>query len=681
MCGIFGFIAKKDSGVTREFAEKIIHELFLLSESRGKESSGIAIRDTRNHRIQVTKEDVPASDLVRSRGYRQFLDEALAPVFAGNQEAVVTMAHSRLVTNGSQEHNHNNQPVVKDEVVMIHNGIVTNVDELWKLYEGRISRQYEVDTEVLAALFRHYLREGFTPVRAIRQVFAEIEGAASVVVWPADASQVVMATNTGSFYYLSDAAGEALVFASEAYILRSLLEKNEAVKQKFAGQEITWLEPFSGLLIDTAAFSITPFSFENPGQADAIPLAVSPATEIHNAVSARRGAASVAPQVSTGNHKALEAMLEYPVERIKQLKRCSRCLLPETFPFIHYDAAGVCNYCLNYQPKALKTDKRPQFEEILQKYRRNDGKPDCVVAFSGGRDSSYGLHLLKNEFGMTPITFTYDWGMVTDLARRNIARITGKLGVENILISADIRKKRENIRKNVAAWLKKPRLGMIPLFMAGDKHFFVHVNEIRRQTGISCDIWMENKLENTDFKAGFAGIRPDFTKKRIDKQSTWGKIQMPLYYLRNFATNPRYLNSSLGDTFSAYKAYYMEPREVYLLLFDYIPWDEESINRTLIGEYNWELAPDTTSTWRIGDGTAAFYNYIYYTVAGFSEFDTFRSNQIREGMLTREEALEKIYEENRPRYESLKWYLDTIGIDYEQAIRVVNRIPKLYSGK
>ena len=43
------------------------------------------------------------------------------------------------------------------------------------------------------------------------------------------------------------------------------------------------------------------------------------------------------------------------------------------------------------------------------------------MAFGGGRDSSYGLHLLVKEFGMHPLTFTYDWGMVTDLARRNIA--------------------------------------------------------------------------------------------------------------------------------------------------------------------------------------------------------------------------------------------------------------------
>ena len=74
-------------------------------------------------------------------------------------------------------------------------------------------------------------------------------------------------------------------------------------------------------------------------------------------------------------------------------------------------------------------------------------------------------------------------------------------------------------------------------------------------------------------------------------------------------------------------------RQDYFHIFDYYRWDENEVNDTLIGKYDWETAIDTTTTWRIGDGTAGFYNYVYYTVAGFTEHDTFRSNQIREGQL------------------------------------------------
>jgi hypothetical protein len=368
-----------------------------------------------------------------------------------------------------------------------------------------------------------------------------------------------------------------------------------------------------------------------------------------------------------------ESLLRYNETRVRALRRCSRCILPETFPFIEYDEQGVCNYCRHYRPR-LQQDRKKSFIEQLQQYRSRDGSPDALVAFSGGRDSSYGLHLIKKEFGLSPITFTYDWGMVTDLARRNVARICGRLGIQNILVSADIRQKRENIRKNVAAWLRKPSLGIVPLFMAGDKYFFRQSNIIKRQTGIRLDLWCANPLENTDFKAGFCGVSPDFGKASIDYLSNTRKVRLAAYYAKEFLANPSYVNGSLADTALAFFSYYLEPRHDFFFIFDYIRWEEHEVERVLLNEYDWELAPDTKSSWRIGDGTAPFYNYIYMTARGFSEFDTFRSNQIREGMMEREAALEAVLVENRPRYQSLVWYLDTIGLDFNSTIARINEL-------
>ena len=113
-------------------------------------------------------------------------------------------------------------------------------------------------------------------------------------------------------------------------------------------------------------------------------------------------------------------------------------------------------------------------------------------------------------------------------------------------------------------------------------------------------------------------------------------------------------------------------------MYDYLQWDENVIVDTIVNSYEWEKTVDTKSTWRIGDGTSSLYNYIYTVIAGFSENDTFRSNQIREGMITREKALELIYEENKPRYNSLKWYLEIVGLDFESTIRKINLISKHY---
>ena len=123
---------------------------------------------------------------------------------------------------------------------------------------------------------------------------------------------------------------------------------------------------------------------------------------------------------------------------------------------------------------------------------------------------------------------------------------------------------------------------------------------------------------------------------------------------------------------------YVTPKSDYYHIFDYIDWNEEDIENTIMNKYNWEKAVDTDSTWRIGDGTASFYNYVYTLIAGFSENDTFRSNQIRQGLISREEGLDLIYKENEPRYNSLKWYLNIIGLDFNDVINKINKIPRLY---
>lgn len=103
----------------------------------------------------------------------------------------------------------------------------------------------------------------------------------------------------------------------------------------------------------------------------------------------------------------------------------------------------------------------------------------------------------------------------------------------------------------------------------------------------------------------------------------------------------------------------------YLQLFDYIEWDEHEINQTLRSRYAWESGDPNRSTWRVGDASAAFYNYIYLTAVGFTEFDTFRSNQIRAGQLSRESAFLTLRQDNDPNIEDFIEYCNLIDINPE----------------
>lgn len=359
-------------------------------------------------------------------------------------------------------------------------------------------------------------------------------------------------------------------------------------------------------------------------------------------------------------------------KRISKVRRCTKCILTETMPFIDFDEDGVCNYCRNYQK--IQRGKIRDLKGILKKYKKKDGKKDCIVSFSGGRDSSYALHCVKEELGMNPVAYSYDWGMMTDLGKRNQKLMTKKLGVPHIEISGDTDKKLENIRLSVEAWLKKPSLGMIPLFTAGDKQFFYYADKLKKELDIDLVIAGGNFLETTSFKTGFAGIEP------IKKGYSMGIVsllRLMSYYLKECIQNPSYINKSLFEGIGGFILYYLVPINI-VSVFSYIKWDEKVVERVLLKEYGWETAKDTTSTWRIGDGTASFYNYIYYIMAGFTESETFRSNQIREGVMTRKEALKRSQEENKPRIESLIWYADTIGIDLLRALKIINAQKTLY---
>jgi glucosamine--fructose-6-phosphate aminotransferase (isomerizing) len=682
MCGIFGLIVHKDSNYGPALIRKSLTTLAHLSESRGKDSSGLVFRNESEKEMQVLKGAVPLSYLLKRAAVKSQLDSLINSNAQGHapgpKSTFAVMGHSRLVTNGSQLNDENNQPVIKDGVIGIHNGIIVNENEIWSGHP-EMKRTYEIDTEVMLALLRKHLRDKWDIPSAVSKTIGEIFGTVAAAFYFDDLNNFSLATNNGSLYILTSKNG-LFAFASEEYFLKELTKRMDF--RRNGNISIRQVVPGTGFVLDLEDFRLQGFSFSNPAQRSSADSNLKmPYRILMKSISDGRAQRELIldPAKIAVNPKAAteSSLLEFNIGRIKALQRCSKCLLPETFPFIEYDESGVCNYCNNY---TLKNQPKPIEElfDLVKPYRRSDGSPDCIVPYSGGRDSTYTLHVVRNVLKLNPIAFTYDWGMVTDLARRNIARVCGKLGVENILVSADIWWKRNNIRKNILAWLRKPHLGMIPLFMAGDKFFFYYTDQVKRQTGIRLNIWGINPLENTEFKVGFLGIPPDYRKKRIYSLSMKRKAWLFLGIGRNILENPRYLNGSVWDTLGSFVSRSIIPHRDYYHLYDYFRWDEKEIEKLVLEEYRWEKAVDTKTTWRIGDGTAAFYNYIYYTVAGFSEYDTFRSNQIREGMLSREEGLRLVNIENQPRYASIKWYTDILNLDFPSTIKCINNIPKLY---
>jgi len=683
MCGIFGMITNNSKKYTLPQIKKVIDELFKLSESRGKESAGIAIRS--NRELTVLKKPDSASKMINSRKYLDIFNDIVGNCVQYSQNdcnVLSIIGHSRLVTNGLQYLNINNQPVIKDGLVGVHNGIIVNDNELWN-NNNSLSRNSEVDTEVLLALLNHHKNNKNSLITAVKSTYKEIVGSASIAVLFADLNITLLASNTGSLYFCWDKGRDTIIFASEKYILQQISSKR-FFNKLFEFSEIYQIKPGIGCIINNQNLDITEFSLNDNQyfESDNTKYLQDKVKIIDHSIDNISKGSSNKKNILSRNlesKKRIELAINQQRRPDEKLKRCTKCLLPESFPYIEFNENGVCNYCQNY--KKIKYNGKAALFNVASQFRSSNGEPDCIVGFSGGRDSSFMLHYIKKILKMNPIAFSYDWGMVTDLARRNQARLCGKLGVEQILISADIEQKRKNIYANINAWLKKPDLGMVPLLMAGDKQMFnYYPHKIMQQTGIKLFFNGSNSLEKTDFKLGFCGINEEISSKNGQLYtgiSAKNKIQLAGYYGKNYLLNSSYINSSIFDTIHAYYTSYFIP-DISTYFFKYIQWDEKEIVSTLRKYYDWELASDTEATWRIGDGTAAFYNYIYYTIAGFSEFDTFRSNQIREGIITRDEALMTVKKENIPRYESLEWYANTIGFDLENALDIIHNIPKMY---
>ena len=612
MCGIIGIVSKQ------KISKNDLQTITKDAERRGVDSSGILFNSDKDFYLKRSNKSL--TKLIKSSNFNR---------------TNFIIGHSRLVTNSAAE----NQPVKRDSIYVIHNGIIVNNEEIWG--EINLEPNLKIDTESIAGIVQRSLISSKNATGAVvyKRIFKKIKeytkGTIACAIMLPTKGKILLYSNNGSLHIGSK--NNQLIFSSEKYILKKLSCKNISQIRE------------EGKLITIPIIKKEPILFENnSSRLNLIP--------------------------NLGSSISQEKLLFH---KKHNLKRCSKCVLPETMPFISFDENNVCNYCKNYK---IRNNPKPKNElkNLLKNYLNKKGE-NCIVPFSGGRDSSYALHLIVKELGLKPITYTYDWGMVTDLGRRNISRMSSILGVENIIVAANIENKRKNIKMNLEAWLKKPHLGMISLLTAGDKHFFQHVESVKKQTNIQLNIWGINPLEVTHFKSGFLGVKPDFEEKRVYSHGIFKQIYYQNLRFKQMIKNPGYFNSSLLDTISGEYFRSFKKKTDYFHLYDYWKWDENEINKTLINEYEWELAPDTSTTWRIGDGTAAFYNYVYYNVAGFTEHDTFRSNQIREGDISRDEALYLIEKENAPRFPNIKWYLDAIGLNFEEVIKVVNSIKPIFN--
>ncbi|WP_225800904.1 condensation domain-containing protein [Streptomyces sp. NK15101] len=117
-------------------------------------------------------------------------------------------------------------------------------------------------------------------------------------------------------------------------------------------------------------------------------------------------------------------------------RACVRCGISDRYPGLVLDSAGICDLCHRYAEHSTEIDAWFEDVDLFVKLVRDRAEArgsayDCLLLYSGGKDSSYVLYRLI-DLGLRVRTFTFDNGFISKTALRNVETITSELGIEHV---------------------------------------------------------------------------------------------------------------------------------------------------------------------------------------------------------------------------------------------------------
>ena len=123
------------------------------------------------------------------------------------------------------------------------------------------------------------------------------------------------------------------------------------------------------------------------------------------------------------------------IKNNQAIKFCKKCVTPDSRPRVVFDSDGVCNAC-NFVTVKKNTDwkkREKELVEILDELRSSDGSYDCIVPWSGGKDSSYVAYVLKFKYKMNPLLVTFSPLIMNEVGEHNRHKLI-ELGFDNLMI-------------------------------------------------------------------------------------------------------------------------------------------------------------------------------------------------------------------------------------------------------
>jgi 3'-phosphoadenosine 5'-phosphosulfate sulfotransferase (PAPS reductase)/FAD synthetase len=347
------------------------------------------------------------------------------------------------------------------------------------------------------------------------------------------------------------------------------------------------------------------------------------------------------------------------------LRRCARCVLPETYPGITYDENGVCRLCLDEQNRQWKPRGEEALRKLLEQFPHGAGEYDCLVALSGGRDSSFALHYAVRILERKVLAFTIDNGLIPQQTWENIASAVRILGVDHIVIRHDLLTK--SIRPVLRAWRKRPSARMVAMMCLG------------------CRLGMHREFRKLSKARGIplclsGGGEPEKSFATALFTNRTGRLQRTVDMLGGMCAemlrNPRYLVPPTIPWRMAMEFLHeypptrfihrrLAPAWRYVPLFYYLPYDEARIMSLITNELGWKKYHHSAAAWRSDCKIHLLKQALYQQTLGFTKNDELISGLIRRGEMTRDEGLTRLSHDNLIPDAFLRELFSEIGLDHE----------------
>lgn len=344
----------------------------------------------------------------------------------------------------------------------------------------------------------------------------------------------------------------------------------------------------------------------------------------------------------------------------RNVRWCTKCLYPSLSATpMEYDGDGVCMGCQmagmkNDFPEAEWARRRAILVGILEQGRSQDGsRHDCVIGVSGGKDSYFQTHYVKNVLGFNPLLVTYYGNNYTPAGERNLQRMAEVFDVDHIIY-----------KPGVGLLKKLNRLGFK---IMGDMNWHGHMGiatvpmKIAALHGIPTVVWGEH---------GYADLCGQFSMNDFVEWSYRNRLE---HFGRGYEWN--YMVGHEGITARDMVAWqYPGDQEMFELnlrgiyLANYVPWDGNANARLAHEQYGFELGDEPFErTYRRASNLDDMHengahDYLKYIKFGYGRATDHASKDIRSQVMSRAEGLAQVRKYDHVKSRDIQRWLDYVGM-------------------